>query len=238
MIGLRTQRSSAPTEGLEDVTAFSGPSKTVSAREMEADKGDVSGTEERRNVEAREDEGVCTAPQGLQCAETRKELESEELLELDSRNGGSGDVLTFSGPSETIPVKEITADESDVFFFTGENTNARKRNRVKRVVVDPRTVLNEGTGAVITASGLSEMIPEKEIDADSSDVFRPDEKYRVANSGEGDRAHTDTLTVLDEDPGDVTASSDLSKPIPEKVNVSTEHGKSNVVRKGSGDPRK
>ena len=42
MIGLRTQRSSAPTEGLEDVTAFSGPSKTVSAREMEADKGDVS----------------------------------------------------------------------------------------------------------------------------------------------------------------------------------------------------
>ena len=79
------------------------------------------------------------------------------------------------------------------------------------------------------------MIPEKEIDADSSDVFRPDEKYRVANSGEGDRAHTDTLTVLDEDPGDVTASSDLSKPIPEKVNVSTEHGKSNVVRKGAGD---
>ena len=149
MIGLRTQRSSAPTEGLEDVTAFSGPSKTVSAREMEADKGDVSGTEERRNVEAREDEGVCTAPQGLQCAEKRKELESEELLKLDSRNKGS-----------------------------------------------------------------------------------------ISNSGEGDRAHTDSLTVLDEDSGDETASSDLSKPIPEKVNVSTEHGKSNVVRKGAGDPLK
>ena len=237
MIGLRTQRSSAPTEGPEEVTAFSGPSKTISARGRDADKGDVSGTEERRNVEAREDEGVCTAPPGLQCAEKRTELESEELLKLDSRNGGSGDVLTFSGPFDTIPVEEITADESDV-FFTGENTNAGKRNRFKRVVVDPRTVLNEGTGAVITASGLSEMIPEKEIDADSSDVFRPDEKYRVANSGEGDRAHTDTLTVLDEDPGDVTASSDLSKPFPEKVNVSTEHGESNVVRKGSGNPRK
>ncbi|GMH98928.1 hypothetical protein TrST_g10962, partial [Triparma strigata] len=123
MIGLRTQRSSAPTEGLEDVTAFPGPLKSISAREMEADKGDVSGTEERRNVEAHEDEGVCTAPPGLQCAEKRTELESEELLKLDSRNGGSGDVLTFSGPFDTIPVEEITADESDV-FFTGENTNA------------------------------------------------------------------------------------------------------------------
>ncbi|GMH91533.1 hypothetical protein TrVE_jg5515, partial [Triparma verrucosa] len=228
MIGLRTQRSSAPTEGLEDVSAFPGPSKITSAREMEADKGDVSGTEERRNVDAREDKGVCTAPQGLQCAEKRTELESEELLKLGSKNVGSGDVLTFSGPSETIPVKEITADESDV-FFTEENTNAGKRNCVKRVIVDPPTVSNEGTGAVITASGLSEMIPEKEIDADSSDVFRPDEKYHVANSGEGDRAHTDSLTVLDEDPGDVTASSNLSKPIPEKVNVSTEHGESNVT---------
>ncbi|GMH77629.1 hypothetical protein TrLO_g10307 [Triparma laevis f. longispina] len=227
MIGLRTQRSSAPTEGLEDVTAFSWPSKTTSARGMNADKGGVSGTEERRNVEAHEDEGVCTAPQGLRCAEKRTELESEELLKLDSRNGGSGNALTFSGPSETIPVKEITADESDV-FCTGENTNAGKRNRVKRVVVDPRTVLNEGTGAVITASGLSETIPEKEIDADFSDVFRPDEKYRIANSGEGDHAHTDTLTVLDEDPGDVTASSD-SKLIPEKVNVSTEQGESNMT---------
>ena len=145
MIGLRTQRSSAPTEGPEDVTAFSGPSKTTSARGMNADRGDVSGTEERRYMTARADEGVFTAPQGLRCAEKRTELESEVLLRMDSRNEDLGDVLMFSRPSETILVKEITSE------------NVGESERVKRVSDYPLTVSNKGTEDVTTSSGLSEM---------------------------------------------------------------------------------
>ncbi|GMH66849.1 hypothetical protein TL16_g04526 [Triparma laevis f. inornata] len=228
MIGLRTQRSSAPTEGLEDVSAFPGPSKITSARETDADKGDVSGTEERRNVDAREDKGVCTAPQGLQCAKKRTELESEVLLRMDSRNEGSGDVLTFSGPSETILVKEITsdmfrADEADCSKNVGES------ERVENVDVSSLLVSNKGTGAATAASGLSETIPGKEIDADSSDVFRIDEICCVENAREGDRVHTDPLTVSDEDLEDFTTSSGLSKSRQAKVNVSTNLGVSTMT---------
>ena len=185
MIGLRTQRSSAPTEGPEDVTAFPEPSKTISARDMNADKGGLSGTEERRNMEAREDEGVCTAPQGLQCAEKRAELESEVLLRMDSRNGGLGDALTYSEPSETIPVKEITID----MFRPDEadySVNVRESERVENVDVNPLLVSNEGAGAAIAASGLSETIPAKKNDADSSKPFHTDEIYRSENVGESE----------------------------------------------------
>ncbi|GMH76490.1 hypothetical protein TrLO_g8186 [Triparma laevis f. longispina] len=213
MIGLRTQRSSAPTEGPEDVTAIPEPSKSIFAREMEADKGRVSGTEGRRNVEAHEDEGVCTASHGLQCAEKRTELESEELLKLDSRNGGSGDALTFSEPSETIPVKEITsdmfrADEADCSENIGEI------ERVENVDVNPLTVTNEGRRAAIAASGLSETIPAKKNDADSSNVFHTDEIYRPENVEESKRVKRVgdyPLTVSNEGMGDVTTSFGLSE---------------------------
>ncbi|GMH83966.1 hypothetical protein TrST_g13124 [Triparma strigata] len=231
MIGLRTQRSSPPTEGLEDVTAFSGPSKTSSAREMNADKGGVSGTEERRNVEARKDEGVCTLSQGFQCAGKITELESEELLKLDSKNEGSGDVLTFSGPSETILVKEITSDESDV-LRTDEISCVESvggSERAEGVGIKHLQVSNVGTGAAIAAPWLSETIPSKKIDVDSSDVFRNVEVSCVESVGEGDRAHTDPLTVSDEDLEDVTMSSGLSKSRQAKVNVSTNLGVSTMT---------
>ncbi|GMH48563.1 hypothetical protein TrVE_jg5752 [Triparma verrucosa] len=232
MIGLTTQRRSAPTEGPEDVTAFSGPSKTTSARGKDADKGDVSGTEERRNVEAHEDEGVCTASQGLQCAGKITELESEELLKLDSKNEGSGDALTFSGPSETILVKEITSDESEV-VRTDEISCVERvggSECVEGVVVKHLQVSNEGTGAAIAAPGLSETIPAKKIDVDSSDVFRIDEICCVENAGEGNCAHTDPLPVSDEYPEDFTTSSGLlSKSRQAKVNVSTNLGVSTMT---------
>lgn len=233
MIGLRTQRSSAPTEGPEDVTAFSGPSKTTSARGMNADKGDVSGTEERCYMKARGDESVIAEPHCLRCAEKLTGLESEELPKLDSRNGGSGDVLTFSGPFETIPVKEITADESDVFFTDKISCveSVGGSERVEGVGVKRLQVSNKGTGAAIAAPGLSETIPAKKIDADSSDVFRIVEISCVENAGEGDRARTAPLTVSDEDLEDVTMSSGLSKSRQAKVNVSTKLGVSTMVRK-------
>ena len=207
MIGLRTQRSSAPTEGPEDITAFSGPSKTTSARGMNADKGDVSGTEERRYMTARADEGVCTAPQGLRCAEKRTELESEVLLRMDSRNEGSGDVLMFSRPSETILVKEITSEISCV-------ESVRGSERVEGVGVKHIQVSNVGMGAAIAASGLTETISAKKIDADSGDTFHTDEIYRSENVGESERVKRVSdypLTVSNKGTGDVTTSSGLSE---------------------------
>ncbi|GMH85058.1 hypothetical protein TL16_g10112 [Triparma laevis f. inornata] len=174
MIGLMTPRRSAPAEGPEDVTAFPGrPLENISARGRYADKGDVSGTEGRRNVEAREDERgtVVAEPHGLRRAEKMIGLELEELPRLVSRSEVFWDALTFSGPSETILVKKITSDESDM-LCTDEayrSVNFRKGRRLQGVGDDPLAVSNEDTGAVTMSSGLLETISEKNIYADGSE---------------------------------------------------------------------
>ena len=95
-----------------------------------------------------EDKGVCTAPQGLRCVEKMTDLDSEELLRLDSRNGSLRDVLTFSEPLETFPVKNITSEH--------RSENIRESECVGRVGIGPLMVSSVGTGDATTSSRLSD----------------------------------------------------------------------------------
>ncbi|GMI14204.1 hypothetical protein TrVE_jg9336 [Triparma verrucosa] len=146
MIGLMTPRRLAPAEGPEDVTAFPGrPLENISARGRYADKGDVSGTEGRRNVEALEDERgtVVAEPHGLQRTEKMTGLELEELPRLISRSKGLGDASTFSRPLETILVQ----NETRLILETQSLLSKDKAGEADIKVVD-KTSLILGTHSV------------------------------------------------------------------------------------------
>ena len=212
-----TPRRSAPAEGPEDVTAFPGrPLENISARGRYADKGDVSGTEGRRNVEAREDERgtVVAEPHGLQRAEKMTGLELEELPRLVSRNKGLGDASTFSGPLETILVQ----NEARLILETQSLLSKDMAGKADSKVVDE-------TGPILgTHSVPGKGEADKAGEVDGKDVvkvcliletqsMRSKDKAGEADSKVVEEAHfiSKTQSMLSKDKADKADSKDVDE---------------------------
>ena len=130
---IRTQRRSAPAEEQEDATASFELSKTVSVRGAEADKGRLSATEERRNMEAGEDEaGKLNRPE-------------TERSSRPNTTKAAEDAAAFSGGFKNISEKKITDDFSDAFFAEGK----------RHFYPDPLTVSTKDLGDVKPSSDFS-----------------------------------------------------------------------------------
>lgn len=133
---IRTQRRSAPAEEQEDATASFRLSKTASVRGAEADEGRLSATEERRNVEAGEDEaGKLNRPE-------------TERSSRPNTTKAAEDAMAFSGGFKPISEKKITDDFSYAFFAEGKK---------RHFYPDPLTVSTKYLGDVKPSSDFSKM---------------------------------------------------------------------------------